>query len=243
MMNKIVICTVKSALWDILKPTMQFQDELNAINKNIKTFKKFFKTTDYEYVEPDLIQTVDKTYMDIETIPDCILRDKLYFYREQYVDESANLLSTSDIFTLEFLKENRYLLNFSIGNMYINAVYLSHILEQIIINNIDDLVYMLYYHHYYIWDDNFRRFPVSKYDEMKYDIERDYFRDIIMLFLQNYKNSSYKNKCITELQKMFIGMPTRYYNRIIELVTENEAYFKQIKLTVDILKGVNKNGK
>ncbi len=42
---------------------------------------------------------------------------------------------------------------------------------------------------------------------------------------------------------MFIGMPTRYYNRIIELVTENEAYFKQIKLTVDILKGAKTNGK
>ena len=243
MMNKIVICTVKSALWDILKPTMQFQDELNAINKNIKTFKKFFKTTDYEYIEPDLIQTVDKTYMDIETVPDSILRDKLYFYRDQYVNESANLLSTFDIFTLEFLKEKRYLLNFSIGNMYINAVYLIHILEQIIINNINDLVYMLYYHYYYIWDDKFRRFPVSKYDEMKYDIERDYFKDIIMLFLQNYKKSRFKIKCELELSKMFIGMPTRYYNRIIELVSENEAYFKQIKLTVNILKGAKINGK
>lgn len=238
MMNKIVICTVKSALWDILKPTMKFQDELNAINKNIKTIRKFCKVTDYECIEPDIIQTVNKTYMDIETVPDSILRDKLYFYREQYVDKSANLLSTFDIFTLEFLKENRYLLNFSIGNMYDNAIYLSYILEQIILNNINDLVYMLYYHHYYIWDDNFRRFPASKYDEMKYDIERDYFKDIIMLFLQNYKNSSYKKKCTAELQKMFIGMPTRYYNRILELVDENKAYFEEIKLTNNILKGV-----
>lgn len=243
MMNRVVICTVKSALWDILKPAMRFQEELDAINKNIKTFRKFCKTTDFKHEELDLIKTINKTDMDIETIPDSILRDKLYFYRGQYVDKSANLLSTFDVFTLEFLKENQHLLNFSIENMYNNAIYLSHIIDQIIKNNINDLVYMLYYHHYYIWDDNFRRFPVSKYDEMKYDIERDYFRDIIMLFLQNYKKPTYKNKCVTELKKMFIGMPTRYYNRIIELIIENETYFKQIKLTASILKGAKINGK
>ena len=78
---------------------------------------------------------------------------------------------------------------------------------------------------------------------MKYDNERDYFRDIIMLFLQNYKKSTFKIKYELELPRMFIGMPTRYYNRIIELVTENEAYFKQIKLTVNVLKGAKTNGK
>jgi hypothetical protein len=231
MINKPIV-SVKSALHDILKDSIEKQRELNTVNYNIRIMKKYLKEQGHK-VNHGVAGFEHGA--DISTVPSLVLNKELYFYRDQYNKNSGFRCTNTTKLTMEFLNDCTYRINFCSTLMYDALKYLAVIIDQLIINNVKDIVHMLYYHQYYIADSYFKNRYVDEFNVM-YSVEREHFKDIVLYSVRNHTKSAYKRLFFTNITRESIGIPTRYFDHYYELLDEYKAYFNLIKLTSELLK-------
>lgn len=227
------IVSLKDVVCDILKDSITKQNELNTVNYNIRIMKKYLKEHN---IKVDHNISEFKFGADISTVPTLVLNKQLVFYRDQYNKTSGFRCTNTTKLTMEFLNDCTHRVNFCSTLMYNALKYLAVILDQLVINNVKDIVHILYYHTYYISDSKFKNMFTDEFNVM-YTTEKDHFTEIILYSVRNHHKSAYKRLFIKNITRESLGKPNRYFDHYYELLDEYKDYFNLIKLSSELLKG------